>query len=198
MAEVSVMRRVGWGFISLYTLAYLGTCLLFLAPVLVTAIHSLRHRRPPGRRTLVVLGLAITGLVLVSSTAGLGETGPRPLLGVVLAVLSGTTYALTTLLAARGAADTAEVASALGRLRAMLDVLGLDPLGVQWGQGSDASGAEHAALDALITTQLAARAAARAEKDWARADELRDALSAAGIRIEDGPDAARWTLDTRD
>ena len=36
MAEISVERRVGWGFISLYTLAYMGTCLLFLAPVLVT------------------------------------------------------------------------------------------------------------------------------------------------------------------
>ena len=36
MPEVSVLRRVGWGFISLYTLAYMGTCLLFLAPVLVT------------------------------------------------------------------------------------------------------------------------------------------------------------------
>ncbi len=29
-------RRVGWGFISLYTLAYMSTSLLFLAPVLVT------------------------------------------------------------------------------------------------------------------------------------------------------------------
>jgi MFS family permease len=28
--------RVGWGFISLYTLAYMSTCLLFLAPALVT------------------------------------------------------------------------------------------------------------------------------------------------------------------
>jgi hypothetical protein len=29
-------HRVGWGFISLYTLAYMSTNLLFLAPVLVT------------------------------------------------------------------------------------------------------------------------------------------------------------------
>lgn len=59
-------------------------------------------------------------------------------------------------------------------------------------------GGEHEALDALITAQLAAREAARAEKDWARADALRDALSDAGIRIEDGADGARWTLETRD
>ena len=80
----------------------------------------------------------------------------------------------------------------------MLDVLGLDPLGEQWGGEAGASGAEHAALDALISAQLTAREAARAEKDWARADALRDALVAAGIRIEDGPDGARWTLETRD
>ena len=29
-------RRVGWGFISLYTLAFISTSLLFLAPLLVT------------------------------------------------------------------------------------------------------------------------------------------------------------------
>ena len=29
-------RRVGWGFITLYTLAYMSTILLFLAPLLVT------------------------------------------------------------------------------------------------------------------------------------------------------------------
>ena len=115
-----------------------------------------------------------------------------------LAVVHRGQSALNTLLAARGTVDVTEVAAGLGRLRAMLDVLGLDPLGAQWGQGADASGGEHSALDALITTQLAAREAARAEKDWARADALRDALTAAGIRIEDGQDGARWALETRD
>ncbi|WP_114856001.1 cysteine--tRNA ligase [Brachybacterium sp. YJGR34] len=115
-----------------------------------------------------------------------------------LAVIHREQSALNSLLAAGGASDGTAVGQGLGRLRAMLDVLGLDPLGAQWGEHSGSAGAEHAALDALITTQLAARAAARAEKDWARADALRDALSAAGIRIEDGQDGARWTLETRD
>ena len=30
------MRRVGWGFIALYALAYLGTTLVLIAPLLVT------------------------------------------------------------------------------------------------------------------------------------------------------------------
>ena len=34
--QTPVPERVGWGFVLLYTLAYLSTCLLFLAPVLVT------------------------------------------------------------------------------------------------------------------------------------------------------------------
>ena len=34
--EAPAVHRVGWGFISRYALAYMGTCLLFLAPLLVT------------------------------------------------------------------------------------------------------------------------------------------------------------------
>ena len=34
--ESPAAHRVGWGFISLYTLAYIGTSLLFIAPLLVT------------------------------------------------------------------------------------------------------------------------------------------------------------------
>ena len=35
-SELAVVRRVGWGFITLYALALMGTSLLFLAPLLVT------------------------------------------------------------------------------------------------------------------------------------------------------------------
>ena len=113
-----------------------------------------------------------------------------------LAVIHREQSALNPMLAGRGTGEPAEVAASLGRLRAMLDVLGLDPLGAQWARPDGAGGGEHEALDALITAQLAAREAARAEKDWARADALRDALSAAGIRIEDGADGTRWSLGT--
>ena len=39
---------------------------------------------------------------------------------------------------------------------------------------------------------LADRAAARAARDWARSDELRERLAAAGIAVEDTPDGQRW------
>lgn len=111
-----------------------------------------------------------------------------------LAVIHREQTALNTLLA--NPAGTAQIAAGLGRLRAMLDILGLDPLSTRWGRSADGAGAERRALDALIATQLTARETARAHRDWARADEIRDALTTAGIRIEDSPSGARWTLDT--
>jgi drug/metabolite transporter, DME family len=106
---------------------------LGLAPVLVTAVECLRQRRLPGRAALGVLGLALTGLVLVSSTAGLGETGPRPTLGVVLAALSGTTYALTTLLAESVATTTTPLA--LTSVATGAGALALLPLGLVGARG---------------------------------------------------------------
>ena len=53
---------------------------------------------------------------------------------------------------------------------------------------------EHDALDKLVSEQLAERAEARKAKDFARADAIRDALGAAGIAIEDGPQGSAWSL----
>ena len=50
------------------------------------------------------------------------------------------------------------------------------------------------ALGALVDDQLAARQQARADKDWARADAIRDHLAAAGIVIEDRPSGPVWSL----
>ena len=71
---------------------------LGLAPVLLTAAEAVRDRRHPGGRRVLVVGVALAGLVLVSVAAGGTETGPRPWLGVVLAIGSGATYAATTAL----------------------------------------------------------------------------------------------------
>jgi cysteinyl-tRNA synthetase len=47
-------------------------------------------------------------------------------------------------------------------------------------------------LDADLAAMLEARVEARAARDWAHSDELRDALAAAGIAVEDTPDGQRW------
>lgn len=48
--------------------------------------------------------------------------------------------------------------------------------------------------DAEIEKQIEARLAARAAKDFAEADRIRDALSAQGIALKDGPDGTTWEL----
>ncbi len=69
---------------------------LGLAPVLLTIAESVRHRRPPAAGRLGVLSAALVGLVLVSVAGHESSTGPAPVAGVLLAIASGTTYALTT------------------------------------------------------------------------------------------------------
>jgi cysteinyl-tRNA synthetase len=94
---------------------------------------------------------------------------------------------------ALAAGDLPEARAAVVALRAMLDVLGLDPGGPQWSSaGQDARYAD--ALDAVVRAQLAARAQARAARDFATADAIRDRLLAAGIVVEDSPAGARWSL----
>lgn len=69
---------------------------LGLAPVLLTVAESIRDRRTPAGARLAVLSAALIGLVLVSVAGHESSTGPAPLSGVLFAVASGTTYALTT------------------------------------------------------------------------------------------------------
>ncbi|MEX1295176.1 MAG: cysteine--tRNA ligase [Candidatus Limnocylindrales bacterium] len=47
-------------------------------------------------------------------------------------------------------------------------------------------------LSLELTTMLEARARARADRDWSRSDDLREALAEAGILVEDTPDGQRW------
>jgi cysteinyl-tRNA synthetase len=78
------------------------------------------------------------------------------------------------------------------QVRKMTGILGVDPLDEQW-TSTDAS-AEASALDALVQTMLAQRADARAAKDWAAADRIRDAIAAAGITLEDSADGTHWGI----
>ncbi|WP_461473157.1 cysteine--tRNA ligase [Microbacterium sp. HJ5] len=78
------------------------------------------------------------------------------------------------------------------QVRKMTGILGIDPLDPQWSK-TDAS-AEASALDTLVQTMLAQRADARAAKDWAAADRIRDAIAAAGITLEDSADGTHWSV----
>ncbi|WP_330308873.1 MULTISPECIES: cysteine--tRNA ligase [unclassified Streptomyces] len=95
--------------------------------------------------------------------------------------------------AALAADDKESVVARLAEVRAMLGVLGLDPLDPQWAgpqQGEDLNGV----VDALVQLVLEQRQAARERKDYVTSDAIRDLLTQAGITIEDRADSSRWTL----
>jgi cysteinyl-tRNA synthetase len=94
---------------------------------------------------------------------------------------------------ALAAGDVVALAAALTQVRAMLGVLGLDPLAREWA----AVGGDHdlrAVVEALIGAALDQRQAAKERKDYEAADAIRDSLHAAGVLIEDTPDGQRWTI----
>jgi cysteinyl-tRNA synthetase len=108
-----------------------------------------------------------------------------------LAVLHATVHEGNNALAA---GDAEATAAALASVRAMLGVLGLDPLAQPWAsRGADDDLRE--VVDALVKGELAERQAARDRRDYAAADAIRDRLRAAGVLIEDTPDGgSRWEL----
>jgi cysteinyl-tRNA synthetase len=91
------------------------------------------------------------------------------------------------------AGDRAAAAGAAASVRAMMGVLGLDPLDPSWAadSGSDAA---TSALAALVGDLLVQRQEARANRDFATADEVRDRLTAAGVSVEDSADGPTWSL----
>ncbi len=103
---------------------------------------------------------------------------------------------------ALSASDKGGVRVSLAQARAMLDVLGLDPLAPPWtgawaGAAPGAPGAAqrlHDVLGSLVKLTLQQRDAARARRDYATADVIRDGLDEIGIQVEDTPEGPRWEL----
>jgi cysteinyl-tRNA synthetase len=89
--------------------------------------------------------------------------------------------------------DKAGVRASLSQLRAMLDVLGLDPLAAQWA-GSGTGSRLRTVVDELVRLTLRQREAARARRDYAAADAIRDGLDMIGVVVEDTPEGPRWEL----
>jgi cysteinyl-tRNA synthetase len=140
----------------------------------------------------------------------LGETDPGPADGMLcaefteamdddlsvpaaLAALQGVMREGNKLLSEGDAADTKELRGTWSSVRAMLDVLGLDPFSPTW-SGSGTTSDLHGVVGRLVEVALQERAEARKRKDWAAADRVRDALAAAGVLVEDTPTGPRWTL----
>ncbi len=91
-----------------------------------------------------------------------------------------------------GEGDSAALRGNAASVRAMLGVLGLDPADPHWSSGS--TNDLTPVVDALVKGMLEQRAEARANKDFAAADAIRDRIKAAGVEIEDTPDGPRWSV----
>ena len=94
-------------------------------------------------------------------------------------------------------ADDAVIRAGLASVRAMLDVLGVDPLDRAWAGDTNGTNLRDA-VDALVALALEQRAQARHRKDWAAADAVRDQLKHAGVVVEDTPHGPRWTIGEQD
>ena len=144
---------------------------------------AVRHLSPAAGKATV------DGLPDAFVTAMLDDFGvPQALAALHEAVRAGNT--------AIDSGDADGVLARASEVVAMLDVLGLDPRDEQWAAGSGAGAADSTAeaLSALIETLIAQRTEARAQKDFATSDAIRDRLLDAGIALEDTPHQTRWSL----
>jgi cysteinyl-tRNA synthetase len=95
--------------------------------------------------------------------------------------------------AGNSALDSSEddgAAKALKAVLAMTSVLGINPL--EW---ADVNGGNDQVLENLVHALIADRNAARANKDFAQSDAIRNQLQAAGITLEDAADGTHWSVN---
>ena len=84
--------------------------------------------------------------------------------------------------------------SDLDELKALVETFAFEILGLKSEASGVASGADdafHKAMDLL----LAMRSEAKANKDWALSDKIRDELKAIGFTVKDTAEGAEWSLD---
>ena len=88
--------------------------------------------------------------------------------------------------------DLTALAKSAGEVRGALGILGCDPFEPII---ANSNSTKSEVLDGLISLALEQRNAARARKDFAASDAIRDSLTALGITIEDTPTGSRWTVN---
>ena len=90
--------------------------------------------------------------------------------------------------------DLEAAAAIRGEVIAMTEVLGINPHAPEWRSGGGAPGDR--ALASLVERLIADREAARAARDFAAADRIRDELGQAGITVEDSPTGTHWSIES--
>ena len=92
------------------------------------------------------------------------------------------------------AGDREAAAARLAEVSGMLEVLGLSADDPVWRRQGGDDGALVSVVDGLISELLKQREDARARKDYAAADGIRDTLIKLGVEISDTPQGPKWRL----
>jgi cysteinyl-tRNA synthetase len=90
--------------------------------------------------------------------------------------------------------DLKALALHAGRVRGALHILGCDPFDPLFATNQ---GASAEVIDGLISLALEQRESARARKDFATSDSIRDNIAALGITLEDTPTGPRWSITNK-
>ena len=82
----------------------------------------------------------------------------------------------------------------LNELKSTMTLFAFDLLGLKNEQG-DNNAAREEAFGKVVDMVLELRAKAKADKDWATSDKIRDELAAGGFEVKDTKDGATWKLN---
>lgn len=88
--------------------------------------------------------------------------------------------------------DNSVTSATLQAVDDLFGQLGGDVLGIVKNEYPQASAADDARVDSIVEIIIGERSAAREQKDFARADELRNQLDNCGVILEDKPDGTQW------
>ena len=151
------------------------------------AQHEVSSRAPDQPYPAEARGAAAAATLPISFAAAMDDDLAVPAaLAAVHATVRDGNYALST-------GNTESIGTCLTQTRAMLTVLGLDPLDPVW-RTSDPGGRLHSVVDALVVLVLRERETARARGDYASADSIRDTLEDIGVAVDDTTEGPRWEL----
>jgi len=148
---------------------------------------SVNFRRIEGflKRAADLLGGAPEGVIPAGFAEAMNEDLAVPTgLAVISDILKSGNTALS-------AGDTEGVKQAASEILGALEILGCDPFDPTFASDNSSS-AE--VLDGLISLALEQRQSARARKDFAASDAIRDQLAALGVVIEDTAAGTRWSI----
>ncbi len=148
---------------------------------------AVNFRRIEGflKRATDLLGSTPDGIIPPGFAEAMNEDLAVPAaLAVIAEILRNGNTALS-------ANDKAGVRTAASQIRGALTILGCDPFDSNF---TSAEKSDEKVLDGLVSLALEQRAAARARKDFAAADEIRDQIAVLGVVIEDTAQGTRWSI----